>query len=139
MDNLSGQWLADRITQMGVDANLHPFAIDQVNVISAQLHWDGGVIEAVPAYDCNYTDGEGLQGSMGELNSGADIGVIMSAAIGPTPASIRVARMSGAHKAIVVVRLIQCQHREPQSLMLTILPTLSAHPFCIYRIMPGPN
>ena len=103
MDNLSGQWLADRITQMGVDANLHPFAIDQVNVISAQLHWDGGVIEAVPAYDCNYTDGEGLQGSMGELNSGADIGVIMSAAIGPTPASIRVARMSGAHKAIVVV------------------------------------
>ena len=103
VDNLSGQWLADRITQLGVDATLQPFSIDQVNVISARLHWDGGVIEGVPAYDCNYTDGEGLQGSMGELNSGADIGVIMSAANGPISASIRTARNSGAHKAIVVV------------------------------------
>ncbi|PCI75955.1 MAG: hypothetical protein COB20_11730 [SAR86 cluster bacterium] len=103
VDKLSGQWLADRITQMGVDASLHPFSINQVKVISAQLHWSGGVIEGVPAYDCNYTDGEGLQGSMGELNSGADIGVIMSAARGPVPGSIHAARMSGAHKAIVVV------------------------------------
>lgn len=103
VDNLSGQWLADRITQMGVDATLHPFSINQVKVVSAQLHWSGGVIEGVPAYDCNYTDGEGLQGSMGELMSSADIGVIMSAARGPVPESIRAARMSGAHKAIVVV------------------------------------
>lgn len=103
MDNISGQWLADRIIQMGIDATLQPFNLDQVNVISAQLHWQGGVIEAVPAYDCNYTDGKGLQGSMGELNSGADIGVIMSPANGPIAASIHTARMSGVHKAIVVV------------------------------------
>jgi hypothetical protein len=103
VDNLSGQWLADRISRMGIDASLHHFPLDQVNVISAQLHWDGGVIEGVPAYDCNYTDGEGLQGSMGELNSDADIGVVMSAANGPVAASILTARMSGAHKSIVVV------------------------------------
>jgi hypothetical protein len=88
---------------MGIDATLQPFSLDQVNVISAQLHWQGGVIDAVPAYDCNYTDGDGLLGSMGELNSGAEIGVIMSAANGPIAASIRKARMSGAHKVIVVV------------------------------------
>jgi len=103
VDSFSAQWLANRIVQMGARASFRPFALDRVNVVSAQLQWEGGVIEGVPAFDCNYTDSNGLQGSMGALNSDADIGVIMSEARGAVPATILAARENEAHKAIVVV------------------------------------
>jgi len=37
---------------------------------------DGRAVEAIPLYDCTYTDGSGISGYLGEIGSGADVGVV---------------------------------------------------------------
>lgn len=105
VDNQSADWLMQRIKALGVTATDTAFSFQRVQPITTQLSFAGSTITGVPLYDCHYTDESGIKGSIGELGSHADIGVIMALPIASSPNGrlVHAARMEGKHKAIVIV------------------------------------
>lgn len=105
VDNLSGQWLADRITLLGISPVLEPFPLDRIVQREGLLKFGQFQLPGIPAYDCNYTDANGVTGRLGELGSNADIGVVMTG--GSMPAGIaqalEQARQNNHHRGIVLV------------------------------------
>lgn len=65
----------------------------------------GKVADAIPLYDCTYTDSQGITGRIGELGSDADIGVVTAFpnASSPGGQALMKARREDRHKAIIVI------------------------------------
>ena len=105
VDNQSADWLMRRIEMLDVAATDTAFEFERLQPITTQLSLAGSTISGVPLYDCRYTDANGITGSIGELDSHADIGVIMALPFDSAPnvRRLRAARKEGRHKAIVVV------------------------------------
>jgi len=105
VDHQSADWLMQRIELLGVAATESAFEFQRLQPITTQLTIGDFVIPGVPLYDCQYTDEAGLTGSLGELGSKADIGVIMALPFDAAPNVRRLydARKAAQHKAIVVV------------------------------------
>lgn len=105
VDNESAAWLMQRIEEIGVEATESSFVFQRLQPVATHLALPNITIPGVPLYDCQYTDEEGVTGSIGELGSAADIGVAMSLphASAPNGKRIHAARQSSAHKAIVIV------------------------------------
>jgi hypothetical protein len=105
VDTVSGAWLADRIQDMGVAPFLDPIELDRVNVLYASFEFGEQTIDGEPLYDCAYTDVAGITGSLGELGSDADIGVIMLPPSTSSPAHTRLSevRREARHKGIIIV------------------------------------
>ncbi len=105
VDNISAEWLAQRISALGVTPDLDAFSFDRLEVHDARLEFDGFSIDAVPLYDASYTSAEGVSGSLGALGSVADIGVAMILPVGGSDTLQRcmMARRENTHRAIVLV------------------------------------
>jgi hypothetical protein len=105
VDQMSADWLIGRINSLGVDASESAFELRRVQPIAASFSAGGLKVSGVPLFDCLYTDAEGVSGSIGDLGSEADIGVVMSLPFASSEGFRRVhaARQEGKHKAIVVV------------------------------------
>ena len=110
VDNESAAWLRRRIQEMGIEeigvaATGTSFVFQRLQPVTTHLALPDRTISGVPLYDCQYTDEEGVTGSIGELGSAADIGVSMSLphASAPNGKLIHAARKTGTHKAIVIV------------------------------------
>ncbi len=105
VDNKSAIWLADHIQQRGLTPEISSFPFRRLKIAQAKLTLGKLNIDAVPFFDCRYTEAQGITGSLGMLGTDADIGVVMSLPYGGTPVaqSIEEARHLGKHKAIVVV------------------------------------
>ena len=105
VDNQSADWLIERIEALGVAATDTVFDFERVQPITNQLSIAGSTFSGVPLYDCQYTNEKGISGSIGELGSNADIGVIMALPVASSPGGrlVLAARKEGKHKAIVVV------------------------------------
>jgi hypothetical protein len=105
VDNQSADWLMQRIEMLDVSATDTAFEFQRLQPITTRLLIGDSVILGEPLYDCHYTDGSGITGSIGELGSNADIGVIMALPFDAAP-NVRLlykARKAAQHKAIVVV------------------------------------
>lgn len=103
-DNESADWLADRISALGVQPRLETFPLERLDILDARFKVAGIDIEGVPAFDCTYTDASGITGSLGVLGSAADIGVVMASPMGGQGfQAIEAARRERHHKAIVLV------------------------------------
>jgi len=105
VDNQSADWLMQRIEMLDVAATDTAFEFQRLQPITTRLLIGDTVILGEPLYDCDYTDGSGITGSIGELGSNADIGVIMALPFDAAP-NVRLlykARKAAQHKAIVVV------------------------------------
>ncbi len=105
VDVASAEWLSEEIRTAGATPLRESFEFQRVEIQTATLEFADLTIEGVPAYDCSYTDQEGVTGTLGELNSDASIGVIMAP---PSDQSdqqhaIIEARRTNAHDAIIVV------------------------------------
>ena len=105
VDNQSADWLMRRIEMLDVAATDTAFEFERLQPITTELSLTGSAIAGVPLYDCRYTDANGIDGSIGELGSDADIGVIMALPFDSAPnvRRLHAARKEGGHKAIVVV------------------------------------
>ena len=105
VDNQSADWLMKRIDTLGVTATDTAFDFERVQPITTQLSIAGATFSGVPLYDCHYTDESGVTGSIGELGSNADIGIIMALPIASSPGGrlVQAARKQGKHKAIIIV------------------------------------
>jgi len=105
VDTVSGAWLSDRMQDLGVASFMDPIELDRINVLLASFEVGGQTLEGVPLYDCAYTGVAGITGSIGELGSAADIGVIMLPPSTTSPAHSRLdtARREGMHKGLILV------------------------------------
>lgn len=105
VDNQSAVWLMQKIKELGVTATETIFDFQRLEPVTNRLSVGDLSITGVPLYDCQYTDEKGIKGSIGELGSDADIGVIMALPIASSPGGqlIHAAREKGKHKAIVIV------------------------------------
>lgn len=105
VDHLSADWLIGRINSLGVEAGESAFPFQRIQPLEASFSVSGLSVSGVPLYDCLYTDGEGVSGSMGEVGSDADIGVAMFLPFASSENSQRIhaARKANKHKAIVLV------------------------------------
>lgn len=105
VDSQSGQWLADRIAELGVKPELEHFEFERVQPVDNNLTIGDQKFEGVPLYDCTYTDADGITGEVGTLGSNAEIGILQAPPFGGAPEGreLQNAREKGLHKAIIVV------------------------------------
>ncbi|MEK9824291.1 MAG: hypothetical protein VW840_19165 [Gammaproteobacteria bacterium] len=105
VDNQSAAWLLQKIESLGVSPAKTVFRFQRLNPLINQLSIGDLTITGVPLYDCTYTDNRGITGSIGELGSEADIGVIMALPFASSPGGQRIhsARLEAKHKAIIIV------------------------------------
>ena len=101
VDAASARWLADRVADCGLEPALESVPFDRFHPGPAYLHTGGRRAEGVPLFDGGLTGPEGVSGSLGDLGSGAVIGVTELGAE-PKP-RYREARRAGEHDAIVAV------------------------------------
>lgn len=104
-DQDSATWMADIIAELGCEPSFNEFTFPRVIIETAELQFDGQVIQGVPLFDCTYTGAEGVSGKLGALDSKSEIGVVM---IPPNSGSAEVkklleSRRQGHHLAIVAV------------------------------------
>jgi len=105
VDHASADWLVSRIRSLDVEATESSFFFKRIDIEEASFSFAGLVVAGVPLFDCLYTDAKGVNGSVGEVGSKADIGVAMSLPFASSPSgqAIHSARLANRHKAIIVV------------------------------------
>jgi hypothetical protein len=103
VDQLSGEWLASQVREVGLKPLRESFALSRVDPISTSVTVNSRKIEGLPFFDSGFTISTGIRGQLGNLNSDAPIGLTEiapnTAEIGP----LADARRQSRHKAIVVV------------------------------------
>jgi hypothetical protein len=109
VDNASADWLRQLASVAGGDAHLNPFPLRQVDIRAAYIEVDGRRIEGVPLFDGGFTGDTGLVGTLGPVDSAADIALVTidSGAIGTEGRGLDAVRRGGAHRAIVAVTLTE--------------------------------
>ncbi len=105
VDHASANWLAERISALGIEPSLTSFPFRRLVIRQASFSIDGLDIPGIPLFDGGLTDPGGVSGSLGPVGSEADIGVIMSLPYLATPEgqAIEEARRNNRHKAMVIV------------------------------------
>jgi len=101
----NARWLSESIRSLGLEPELNTFSFQRVRPLECTLAIEGRRVEAIPLYDCTYTDSGGISGHLGEIGSDADIGVVSAFPLHSSPGGqlLEKARREGHHKAIVVV------------------------------------
>ena len=101
VDHSSAAWLADRVTECGLDPVLEPFDFSRVDPELAYVEIAGRRVDAVPLFDGGFTGPDGVHGSIGPVGSYAEIAI---AEVGAGPRQdFTQARQADRHKGIVAV------------------------------------
>jgi hypothetical protein len=108
VDNGSAEWLTRQIRQSGVEPSLESFPLSRIDPLSSYLRVAGRRIEGVPLFDGGFTGPEGVHGTLGPLDSGADIVLVETEPFtlieprkelgGPVPEARR-----GPHKGVIIL------------------------------------
>jgi hypothetical protein len=107
VDKKSGEWLAEEVRRLGVNASLESFTLNRVDPQSCYLRVGNRRIDGVPLFDAGFTDADGVHGKLG-MGPAAEIRLLET---GPFPLArpgaehrgpISEAR-GGVHKAVVLV------------------------------------
>jgi hypothetical protein len=104
VDQISGEGLANHVRDIGLEPMREEFSLSRVDPIDASVVVNGRKIEGLPLFDGGFTNSAGIRGRVGDLNSGAPIGLVQIqrpflAGSGP----LGDARRQNRHQAIVVV------------------------------------
>jgi len=104
-DLANAAWLAEYISSLGLEPELEQFKFRRVRPLENSVTIGDEVAQAVPLYDCTFTDAGGVRGRLGEIGSDADIGVVTAfpRASSPGGKALMKARKEGRHKAIIVI------------------------------------
>jgi hypothetical protein len=103
VDQLSGDWLASEVHQIGLEPALEEFSLSRIDPVSASLVVNDHKIEGLPLFDGAFTSSAGIAGQLGSLNSDASVGL---AEVPPNAAGVDAlgdARRRNRHQAIVAV------------------------------------
>ncbi|MBI3494311.1 MAG: hypothetical protein HY047_21395, partial [Acidobacteria bacterium] len=103
VDRRSAGWLSAQITQTGLAPSLELFSLSRVDPIEATLTVGTRRIEGVPFFDGAFTDGAGVSGRLGAIDSDAEVGVTEAAPNTAAAGPLGNARRANRHKAIVCI------------------------------------
>lgn len=103
VDRVSGEWLMDQVRDAGVEPIRETFSLDRVDPITASLSVNGRQISGLPFFDGGFTSPNGIGGRLGDLNSGAPIGLTEIAPNTEEVGPLGDARRQNRHQAIIVV------------------------------------
>ncbi len=98
-------WLSDSIRSLGLEPQLDQFNFRRVRLLENTVAIGSRVVNAMPLYDCTFSDGNGITGRIGEIGSDADIGIVSAfpTASSPGGRQLHKSRLEGRHKAIIVI------------------------------------
>lgn len=100
VDATSGRWLADRTSELGVEAVLERMPFTRTDVQASYVEAGGRSVQGVPVFDGGFTDANGVSGTLGPIGTSADIGIVRLPPFGPELANYR---KTSSHRAIIVV------------------------------------
>jgi hypothetical protein len=103
VDRMSGDWLATEVRQIGLEPAFEEFSHNRVDPVGASLVVNGRTIEGLPLFDGTFTSPAGIEGSLGNLNSEASIGLAEIPPNASGTGALGEARRQNRHQAIVVV------------------------------------
>ena len=100
IDRISINWLAKKVSGLGLSAELVSYELDRVDVAQAFVQSAAQVIEGTPLFDCSYTDSRGISGEF-TTDTDAD-GIVL---LGPEHwgEGLRSVRLANRASAIVAV------------------------------------
>lgn len=98
-------WLSRFIKSFGLEPEFDQFDFERVRPLENKVAIGGKVVDAVPLYDCTYTDSNVVTGRIGQIGSDTDIGVVTAFPNVNSPGGrlLNKARKGSGHKAIVVI------------------------------------
>ena len=100
-DHSSAHWLAEQVTECGLDPVLEPFDLSRVDPELAYVEIEGRRVDGLPLFDGGFTTPDGVHGRIGPLDSNAEIGI---AEVGGLPRQDLIqARQADRHTGIVAV------------------------------------
>jgi hypothetical protein len=103
VDQISGDWLAHEVRQIGLEPMREEFSLSRVDPVGASLVVNGRKIEGLPFFDGAFTSSAGIAGLLGSLNSDAAIGLAEIPPNGAEAGTLGDARRQNRHQAIVVI------------------------------------
>jgi len=103
VDQISGNWLANEVRQIGLEPMREEFSLSRVDPVEASLVVNGGKIEGLPFLDGAFTNSAGIAGPLVSLNSDATIGLAEIRPNGAEAGALGDARRQNRHQAIVVI------------------------------------
>src|SRR5215831_15959746 len=103
VDQISGDWLANEVRQIGLEPMREEFSLSRVDPVEASLVVNGRKIEGLPFFDGAFTNSAGIAGPLGSLNSDATIGLAEIRPNGAEAGALGDARRQNRHQAIVVI------------------------------------
>ncbi|HXH21291.1 MAG TPA: hypothetical protein VNN10_04620 [Dehalococcoidia bacterium] len=104
VERLTCEWLAGEAAKHGVRCQLRPYSFERVEPVAGWLEVDGRRIDGLPLFDAAFTDGEGVTGRLGDLESEAAVRVAFVEA-GHGSGGARVPRPAGRAVGMVVVTM----------------------------------
>ena len=105
VDQKSGDWLCAQIHKAGGQAKKKHFSLPLVHVDTCKLGLADTIMDGVPLFDCLFPETNYINGTMGEIGSSAEIGIIVAPPQAESEQVKRLhqARLANLHQAIVVV------------------------------------
>ena len=103
VDQVSGDWLANEVRQIGLEPVREEFPLSRVDPVAASLVVNDRKIEGLPLFDGSFTSPAGIAGSLGSLDGDASIGLAEIPPNGAAAGALGDARRQNRHQAIVVV------------------------------------
>jgi hypothetical protein len=103
VDQVSGDWLANEVCQIGLEPVREEFSLSRIDPVGASIVVNERSIEGLPLFDGTFTSSAGITGCLGNLNSDASIGVAEIPPNGAEIGALGDARRQNKHQAIVVI------------------------------------
>jgi hypothetical protein len=103
VDQISGDWLANEVSQIGLEPMREEVSLSRVDPVDASLLVNGHKIEGLPFFDATFTNSAGIVGRLGSLDSDATIGLAEIPPNGAEVGALGDARRQNRHHAIVVI------------------------------------
>jgi hypothetical protein len=103
VDQMSGNWLANAVRQIGAEPVREEFSLSRVDLVGASLVVNNRKIEGLPFFDGAFTSSAGIVAPLGNLNSDAPIGLTEVPPNAADADALRDARRQSRHQAIVAI------------------------------------
>jgi len=103
VDQISGDWLADEVRQIGLEPMREEFPLSRIDPVDASLVVNDRKIEGLPFFDGGFTSSAGITGRLGNLNSDASIGLTEIPPNAAAADALGDTRRQNRHQAIVVI------------------------------------
>jgi hypothetical protein len=102
VDRRSGDWLCEEVSRIGLAPTRETFSLNRIDLIQTHLIAGNRRIEGLPLFDGGFTEGNGVRGRIGPIDSAVEIGLTEAAPNTAAAGPLGDARRQNRHKATYV-------------------------------------